>query len=243
MSGTLESMLARLLGRRPGGGEAPPPDHRAALEQALLARFGELHPKSRKERTMGMAMLWRAAVVAGLLAAAGGASQAPADYQAEIGKRVTVLSDAPLPPDQLRAAVRAVEAGEAGGKLQQVRVRGTRAGDAPMRTTLELYGETAAMGDIPAIMRRAAPALAALPITVEPIERAVQGDLGDKVRHLMGMDQLPPEELARLIEAELREADPNAQVKVEVEQSEGRREVRVEVKKEVEAPEGGATGR
>jgi hypothetical protein len=182
---------------------------------------------------MGVAMLWRAAVVAGLLAAAGGASQAPADYRAEIGKRVTVLSDAPLPPDQLRAAVQAVEAG---GKLQQVRVRGTKAGDAPMRTTIELLGETAAMGDIPAIMRKAAPALAALPITVEPIERTVQGDLGDKVKHLVGMDQLPPDELARLIEAELKEADPNAKVEVHVEQSEGRREVRVEVKKEVEAP-------
>jgi len=233
MSGTLETMLARLLGRRPAGGEVPPPDHRTALEQELLARFGELHPKSRKERTMGVAMLWRAAVVAGLLAAAGGASQAPADYRAEIGKRVTVLSDAPLPPDQLKAAVQAVEAG---GKMQQVRVRGTRAGDAPMRTTIELFGETAAMGDIPAIMRQAAPALAALPITVEPIERTVQGDLGDKVKHLVGMDQLPPEELARLIEAELREADPSAKVQVQVEQSEGRREVRVEVKKEAEAP-------
>lgn len=49
------------------------------------------------------------------------------------------------------------------------------------------------------------------------------------------MDQLPPEELARLIEAELREADPSAKVEVQVEQSEGRREVRVEVKKETEA--------
>jgi len=233
MSGALETMLARLLGRRPGGSEPPPPDHRAALEQELLARFGELHPKSNRERTMGMAMLWRAAVVAGLLAAAGGASQAPADYQAEIGKRVTVLSDGPLPPDQLKAAVKAVEAA---GTYQQVRIRGTQAGDAPMRTTIELFGETAATGDIPAIMRQAAPALAALPITVEPIERTVQGDLGDKVRHLVGMDQLPPDELARLIEAELREADPSAKVQVQVEQSEGRREVRVEVKKEVEAP-------
>jgi len=229
MSGALETMLARLLGRRPGGSEPPPPDHRAALEQELLARWGELHPKSTKGRTMGTAMLWRAAVVAGLLAAAGGASQAPADYQAEIGKRVTVLSDAPLPPEQLRAAVQAVEAA---GTMQQVRVRGVKVGDGPMRTTIELFGETAAMGDIPAIMRRAAPALAALPIAVEAIERTVQGDLGDKVKHLVGMDQLPPDELARLIEAELREADPSAKVEVQVEQSEGRREVRVEVKKE-----------
>jgi hypothetical protein len=235
MSGRLETMLARLFRRRSGGEAAPPPPpgHRAALEQELLARFGELHPKSTKERTMGAIVLWRAAVVAGLLAAAGGASQAPADYRAEIGKRVTVLSDAPLPPEQLKAAVQAVEAG---GKTQQVRVRGIKAGDGPVRTTIELFGETAAMGDIPAIMRKAAPALAALPIAVEPIERTVQGDLGDKVRHLVGMDQLPPDELARLIEAELREADPSAQVKVEVEQSEGRREVRVEVRKEAEAP-------
>jgi hypothetical protein len=232
MSGSLESMLERLLGRASAPAQ---PDHqaahRAALEQELLARFGELHPESMKERIMGTAMLWRAAVVAGLLAAAGGASQAPADYQAEIGKRITVLSDAPLPPDQLRAAVQAVEAS---GTFQQVRVRGVQAGDGPMRTTIELFGETAAMGDIPAIMRRAAPALAALPITVEPIERTVAGDLGDKVKHLVGLDRLPPEELARLIEAELREADPSAKVEVQVEQSEGRREVRVEVKKELE---------
>jgi hypothetical protein len=233
MSGRLETLLAGLFRRESA---PPPPAHQAELEQALLARYGELHPKSRKERTMGAIVLWRAAVVAGLLAAAGGASQAPADYQAEIGKRVTVLSEAPLPPEQLKAAVKAVEAS---GAMQQVRVRGIKAGDGPMRTTIELYGETAAMGDIPAIMRRAAPMLAALPITVEPIERTVQGELGDRVKHLVGMDHLPPDELARLIEAELHEADPSAKVEVQVEQSEGRREVRVEMKKEAPVPEAG----
>lgn len=236
MSGVLEDLLSRLL-RRGARSAEPSPGHRARLERDLLARFGELHPKSAKERSMGAFILWRAAVVAGLLAAAGGASRAPADYQAEIGKRVTVLSDQPLPPDQLRAAVQAVEAG---GSAQQVRVRGLKAGDGPVRTTIELYGQTADMGDIPAIMRRAAPALAALPITVEPIERAVQGELGDKVKHLVGLDRLPPDELARLIEAELREADPSAQVEVKVEQDGDRREVRVEVRKEQEAPKEGA---
>lgn len=232
MSGELEDLLSRLFRRGEPTAE-PSPGHRARLEEDLLARFGELHPKSRKERSMGAFILWRAAVVAGVLAAAGGASRAPADYQAEIGKRVTVLSDRPLPPDQLRSAVQAVEAG---GSAQEVRVRATKAGDGPFRTTIDLYGQTADMGDIPAIMRRAVPALSALPITVEPIERTVQGELGDKVKHLVGMDRLPPEELARLIEAELRDADPNAKVEVKVEQDGNRREVRVEVKKELAAP-------
>lgn len=234
MSGRLDDLLTRLLRR---GGDPPPPGHQARLERELLARFGELHPKSTKERTMGATMLWRAAMVAGLLAVAGGASQAPADYRAEIGKRVTVLSDAPLPPEQLRAAVQAAEVDGAGGVAQQVRVRAVREGAGPTRTVIELFGEAGAFGDLAAAMRRAVPALAALPITVEPIERAVQGDLGDKVKHLVGLDHLPPDELARLIEAELREADPSAQVQVHVEQDEGRREVRVEVRKEAPGPE------
>jgi hypothetical protein len=50
-------------------------------------------------------------------------------------------------------------------------------------------------------------------------------------------DTVPPEELKRLIEEELRAREPGADVKVEVSGDGERREVRVQVKKELQEGE------
>ena len=232
MTRRLDPWLTRLA-RRP---VPPSPGHRDALEQQLLARFGELHPQFTKESRMPVVTLWRAALTAAVLAAAAGASQAPADYQAEIGKKIEIRSDGPLGPDTLRPALKALEAG---GKYYQVRVRGVKEGDAPFTTTIEIFGDTVAMGDVAATIRKAAPATAALPIQVSAIERTLHGDLADKVVRQLAGRRLPPEELAKAIEAEIRAAEPGAKVQIQIERGEGTEDVRgneavrVEVTKEV----------
>jgi hypothetical protein len=233
MTRRLEPWLDRLA-RRPS---PPSPGHRRALEQDLLARFGELHPKSPKESRMPVVTSWRVALAAAVLAAVVGATQAPADYQAEIGKRIEISSDAPLGPDKLKTALAAVEGGDR--KYLQVRVRVEKKGEGPFVTTIEIFGDTVAAGDMAGLLRKAVPALAAVPITVTPIERTIHGDLGDLAAARLAGQKLSPEALARAIEAELKAADPDARVEVQVERGVGTEEVRVRVtrEKKAEAPE------
>ena len=82
MSETIAARLRRLA--RPP--VLPGESHRLSLESQLAG----LHGSTPKESTM-YTVLFRAAVAAGLLAAVGaGASQLPATYQAEVGKRIEI---------------------------------------------------------------------------------------------------------------------------------------------------------
>lgn len=218
--------LTRIFRRQ----EAPPSGgHRAALEAELLARFGELHPQSRRERSMSMITGWRLALVGGLLLAAGGASQAPADVKAEIGKRIEVVSGGPLAHPVVEAAVAALQAG---GRRFEVRVQGEPRGDGQVLTRIELFGETVALDEVAATLRRAVPALAGLPISVVPIEREVAGTVGEAAGRLVGLERtLSPEELKAAISAELAAEEPGAEVEVEVEDQGGARQVRVQVRR------------
>jgi hypothetical protein len=223
MTRKLEPWLDRLA-RRPS---PPSPGHRDVLEQLLLARLGELHPQHSKESRMPFFNPWRAALAAAVLAVAVVASQAPAEYQAEIGKRIEITSDAPLGRDKVKAALAAIEGKER--KYAQVRVSVEKKGDGTAETVIEILGDTAASGDLAALMRKAVPSLAAVPITVKPIERTVHGDLGDAAAARLAGKKLSPEALAKAIEAELKLVDPGAKVEVQVERGEGTEEVRVRV--------------
>lgn len=233
MTRRLEPWLERLA-RRPS---PPSPGHRDALELDLLARYGELHPQSTEETRMPTVTFWRAALAAAVLVAATVATQAPADYQAEIGKRIEISSDAPLGQDSLKAALAALEGGDR--SYAQVRVRVEKRGDGPFLTVIEILGDTVAAGDLAGLVRKAVPALAAVPITVAPIERTIHGDLGDLAAARLAGQKLSPEALAKAIEAELKAADPDARVEVQVERGDGTEEVRVRVslEKTVEATE------
>jgi hypothetical protein len=223
--------LTRLL-HRPGPG--PGAAHRDSLEQDLLARYRELHPKSMEERPMTTTMMWRAAVLGGLVLALAGASQAPADVKAEIGKRIELVGEAPLPREQEQAIVKALEAG---GREYQVRVQVRREGEKQVRTTIELFGATVGLADVEATIRKAVPALAGRPIKVSAVERTVPGTVGDLAGKWAGMEKkLPPDELKKAIEAELRQKSPGATVDVQVSDRDGRREVQIiEVKGKEEA--------
>jgi hypothetical protein len=224
----LELALTRLFGGD-ASGDPTVGDHAARLEAELSGRLGDLYP--RREEHPVEKLAWRAAFACAVVLALAGASQVPADHAVRIGIRVTVRSDAPLGPEVVRSVAGVIEAS---GTAVEVRVRGVREGTGPVLTAIEVFGGTVEREGLAGAIRAAVPALAALPVEVEPIERTVAGDLGDRVRHLVGMDRVPADELRRLIEEELRAAEPGAQVNVRVEDGEGTREVRVEVKKEAE---------
>jgi hypothetical protein len=131
------------------------------------------------------------------------------------------------------AALAAIEGKER--KYAQVRVSVEKKGDGPAVTVIEILGDTAASGDLAALVRKAVPALAAVPISVKPIERTVHGDLGDAAVARLAGKKLSPEALARAIEAELKATAPDAKVEVQVERGEGTEEVRVRVTREQEA--------
>jgi hypothetical protein len=233
MTRRLDMTLTRRL-KRPTAG--PSEGHRQALERDLLARYGELHPKSSKERPMFMTMLTRSAVLAGLVLAAAAASQAPADVKAEIGKRIEITGEAPVTRDQEQAIVKALQTG---GREYQVQVRVQGSGEKQVTTTIEIFGPTVGLPDVEATVRKAAPALAGRTIKVTAVERTVPGTVGDLAGKWAGLEkQLPPDELKKAIEADLRERHPGATVDVKVSDHDGKREVEViEVRGKQEAKE------
>jgi hypothetical protein len=174
---------------------------------------------------MTMTMLYRGAVLAGLLLAAAAATQAPADVKAEIGKRIEITGEAPLPRGEEQAIVKALETG---GREYQVRVQVRKTGEKQVTTTIELFGSTVGLADVEATVRKAVPALSGRSIKVTTVERTVPGTLGDLAGKWAGLEkQLPPDELKKAIEADLRERAPGATVDVQVRDHDGKREVEV----------------
>lgn len=187
---------------------------------------------------MPLVTTWRAALATALLAAAAGAAQATAAERTEVGQRLEIRSDAPLGREAIGAVLAALEG--SGRKSLEVQVRVERRDDGPVLTAIEVFGDGVATADLAALARQAVPALASLPVTSSSVERTVQGNLGDRVEARLAGQELPPEVLARALEAELRAAEPDAKVEVQVERAGDRKEVRVRVSREVETttPEG-----
>jgi hypothetical protein len=213
--------------------------HRESLERELATRFGV----ARKERTV-FTVLLRSGVVAGILAAVGvAASQVPATYDAEVGKRVRIETAEPAPPGAFRNAAKAIEQGGAEGKREiRVRVRVEAGPGKGTVATIDAWGDTIGMDDIPAAIRRAVPALSAATITVEPVSGTVHGDLGGLVGTRVLGDRLTDAQVEaslQEIEAEVRRnlaaegvtGDVQVDVKAGNEDGKVRREIRVIVTK------------
>lgn len=207
MSETIASRLRR---------QARPPvlprePHRETLENQLAARFGT----ARKERTV-FTVLFRAGALAGLVAAVGaGASQVPATYEAEVGKRIEIrTADAPIPPGAVQAAVKAIEGGaEAGRRDVRVNVRVTGEAGGGTRIRIDAFGDTIGMDGIPGAIRAAVPALARADIAVTPVTGEVDGDLGGLVGAKVLGDRLSREQLdaaARKLEADAARLEADA---------------------------------
>jgi hypothetical protein len=232
----MSETIAAWLRRRARPPVLPGPSHRESLEIQLA----ELHGSARKEHTV-TTVLFRTGVAAGLLAAVGaGASQVPATYQAEVGKRIEIRTPEAPPPDAIQAAVQAIEGGAQDGRREiQVRVRVTREPGAGALVRIDAFGDTIGMEGIPDAIREAAPALAGAEIAVHAVEGSVEGDLGGLVgTKVMGerlSDAQVEEAVRRNLSADGVTGDVQVDVKTDETDGKIRREVRVIVNGEKEA--------
>jgi len=227
----MSETIAAWLRRRARPPVLPGAAHRESLETQLADRHGS----ARKEHTV-VTVLFRAGVAAGLLAAVGaGASQVPATYQAEVGKRIEIRTPEAPGPEAVQAAVRSIESGAQAGKREvQVRVRVTREPGRGSLVRIDAFGDTIGMEGIPDAIREAVPALAGAEITVQPVEGSVEGDLaglvGNKVLGERLSDAQVEEAVRRNLAADGVTGDVEVDVKTDEAEGEVRREVRVIVK-------------
>lgn len=222
--------LTQALSRELGGKDAPPVDaaHRARLEGELLAAYARRMPAapSRRARPAWQRYAPAFAVLLCLVTA----TQVPAGYKVEVGKRITlVLSpDAPMPgriggevADALRTP---------GARVLDVRVRQLRHGDEPIVLLVDVWGD-ALEDDADAVARlQALPALAGAQVQLERLEGRVPDNLLGALRHRLFRADASPAERAqartRLIEELRRVEGGEVDVQMDVDED-GRTRVRV----------------
>jgi len=232
MSETIATRLRRLARPPVLPGDA----HRDSLESELADRHG----RERKEHTV-YTVLFRAGVAAGLLAAVGaGASQVPATFQAEVGKRIEIRTPEAPPPGAVQAAVRSIESSADSGKREvQVRVRVTQEPGKGALIRIDAFGDTIGLEGIPEAIRKAAPALANAEISVQAVEGSVKGDLGDLVGSKVLGERLSDAQLEQAVRDQIAAEGVKGDVEVNVATDEAdgkvRREVRVIVREGKEA--------
>jgi hypothetical protein len=223
----LKSQLQRVFAR-----SATRPEGRDALEARLLEQFDRMHPDY-KERSMKRTVrrvAFGAAAIAGLGVLACGA---PAEVGVTVGTRLTVTMEAggEMPaPDEIAKLV-----GD-GGNFSEVQARVKRTGD---KTTLELtlWGGDLPDGPISARLVEELPALRDAEIREEPLEAKVHTSVARKIGHDWFERDLAAGDIEgaklRLIEEIRAREGVDAKVDVEItDDAEGRREVRVQVRKE-----------
>jgi hypothetical protein len=232
MSETTTSCLRRQARAPVLPGEA----HRDALESELAARFGTVG-----KGNVVVSMIFRSAVAAGLLAAVGaGASQLPASYQAEVGKRVDIRVPGTPPPGAVQAAVRSIEGGAQEGKRTiQVRVRVTREPEKGALVRIDATGDTIGMEGIPDAIRASSPFFASAEISVQAIQAQVDGDVAGLVASKVLGERLSAAQIIEeAVRSQLAAEGVDAKVKVDLktDASDGkvRHEVKVIVEKNVE---------
>jgi hypothetical protein len=169
-----------------------------------------------------------------------GASQVPATYQAEVGKRIEIRTPQALPPGAVQSAVRAIEGRAVSGKREiQVRVRVSQEPGKGALVRIDAFGDTIGLEGIPEAIREAAPDLSNAEISVQPVEASVEGDLGGLVGSKLLGERLGDAQLTQAVREQLAAEGVKGDVDVNVttEEADGkvRREVRVIVHPENEA--------
>jgi hypothetical protein len=216
--------------KRELGGAVPPPrpEHRDRLEADLLERFDAKHARHRPH-----ARWLRFAAPAAVLFSLAAASRVPAEYQVEVGKRLTFH----LPPEMefpsdCGPRVEALFQDERAHVLE-MQVRLLR-GEDGVQARIDVWGDRLASEEI--IRRRIAalPELRGVQVEIAPLSGRVRDNLLDALGHRLfdvGTSQQEREAARQRLIRELREeAGEDATVDVEVEEG-GR--VRVRVKKQI----------
>ncbi|HRI63749.1 MAG TPA: hypothetical protein PK156_05910 [Polyangium sp.] len=230
----LDFELRRSLGRTLEPSTKPRPEHRAALEQKLLAEFEKRHPReeSYKMKKFGMRKMLLVAAAAMMLGIA--ACAAPADIEVDVGKRVTIeMAEGAKPPADPEAIVDIVRGS---GSTAQVDLRLVMENGKP-KLQIEVWGNGLSKEVVAEKIRKTVPELANAQIREEVLEGKVHGTLGEKLGHdLLNMDVIDEEdvELAKeQVMKQLAEQGVTGKVDVDVQNDgPGKRKVRVRVERE-----------
>jgi hypothetical protein len=188
------------------------PEARDALERRLLARFDQLHP----QEEMPMMQKKRLLFALVLLAGTGIALRAPAQYAAEVGKKITIHEAWPegQGPD-VQAIVAAL--GEGTGHPGRVEVRRIVTRDS-RNLEISLFA-TNVPADVEQRLRARFPQLKDARIDVAPVEGQIKTDLAGLIHDKLlqaGNDPVKLEEARREAQAELQKRHPGAHVEVDV---------------------------
>lgn len=210
---------------------APRPNHKAELERALALAFDARDKEPRRKSVKKSRVLRRVIFGAALAAVVGvAACAAPVDVDVELGRSLDVayakVDGAPEP----KAIVDVVHGA---GQFKEVAVR-VEARGGQVNVHMEVWGEDVGEGALTQKLKSSLPALASAKITEAPLNETVRSTLGKKIGHeLFDIDILnekDAETARQKILAELAAKGVQGQVDVDVEQGEGKKKVRIEVR-------------
>jgi hypothetical protein len=229
-----EELSRALRGHEP----KPDPEHRARLEQELLAAYDTgVARRARRVRSP----VWRYATAIALLLGLVSATQVSAEYKVEVGKRIRLVLPVgrEVPPGFGDRVARAFVSGSS--RLVDVGVMLRRTPEGPSTLVVDVWGDRLAQGSEAMERLRAMPELADLPVEVTNLEGRVRDNLLGLVGHSLFRAGASPEEreLARqrVIEELRRQEGEGAKIDVEVEEDPQHPRMRVRVRKQVPAPE------
>ena len=207
--------------------------HRERLEENLLTQFDR-----RVEAPAPRRIRWPRYAAIALTVTLLTASQAPAEILLDVGKRITVETDAELPMGEpFRTALEAALGPAAPGKRLALNLR--QQADGSTRLTIDAWGDVLAADDVLRSRVHALPGMSAARIEVSRLQGRVQDTLLGKVRHLIKPDASPAqlERARQQVIDELRHQEgPDAQIDVDLIGPSGGPGLRVRVKRPGGAP-------
>ncbi len=208
------------------------PAHRERLEQQVLEAFDRRGGEAPVARARPR---WpRFAVIAATLLCLLSASQAPAEVQLEVGRRVTVELEG-APPD-LHALGQAVAAALSPAAPAEVGIQVRRRAGGPARLIVDVWGPP--LLDDAAARERLRPLVGQARVELTSLKGRVRSSLLDKLTHKLLRRRASPEELKaarrELLETLRRQEGEGAEIDVDVEQREDGQRFRVKVKRQAE---------
>ncbi|MBF5041817.1 hypothetical protein FGE12_05400 [Aggregicoccus sp. 17bor-14] len=205
--------------------------HRVQLEAQLLQAFDRQATRVPSRRPAWLRYAPAAAVLLCLVTA----TQVPAGYRVEVGKRISVvLAEDAAPPQRLGEQVVGVLRGP-GGRVFEVNLRMLRGSTGVKVLRVDVWGD-ALPSDAEALEGlRALPALKGAQVGIEPLQGRVRDSLLGALRHGLFRAGASPEERAaarqRLIEELRRREGGDAEVDVQVDEQEGKVRVQQRVRR------------
>jgi len=211
-----------------GKPEPPEQEHRERLERRLLAAYNRQTTRAEPRRVSW----FRHAPAIALMLALLTASQVPASYRVALGKRITVEFSASSPPEgSAKALVKTLNLSAEDHTSVDVQLH-MKTGETSV-LIVNAWGDQLPIDSAIVARLRAVAEFADAKISVTRLEGKIRDNVGGLLRHLFFHSTSTPEERERarqeLIE-ELRQTEgSDASIDVQLEDQDGRQEVRVKV--------------